>query len=287
MVAEGFALDSKELINALEQLPVGVWLTDAQGRIVWTNHTLCSQLGVEPTQVLGRKPDALPTLRACDLSRGESHVSIASPGQGAPRMLQCFTRQLTSPGAALRSIGCLVELPYREDASRRRLSRAEPPRLDPRTGVLGHAALMRELESQVSRSRRYHNPLSVVVLHIHGRVDGGQMPAYTPDAAQAAVGRVLNDKLRWVDIAGQWDERTFLLVLPETSGEAAQRLVDKLAGEMLELPADGSEESPVGFAVSFGIAQWRQGDDAARLVDRAESALGADGQGPLDAVGGR
>ena len=273
MFTKEVSLDPEELIAAMDQLPVGVWLTDAQGRIVWANHKLCMQLGLEPPQLVGRKPGTLPTLRACDLSQGESSLSVASPGSGEARLLHCITRQLTGQRDGLRSIGCLIDLPYRDRASRQKFSAPEPPSLDPRTGVLSHTAVMRELESQVSRSRRYHNPLAIVIM----RTSGGGTDPQSPDSpgadVPAAIGRLLNDKLRWVDIAGEWDDSSFLLVLPETSGEAAQGLADKLAGEVAALPASDADSVSTHGGVRFWIAQWRQGDDAARLVARAELAL--------------
>jgi GGDEF domain-containing protein len=269
MSPEDRALDAGELTSALDQLPVGIWLTDARGCIVWANKALCEQLGVDQPHIVGRRPGSLPALRACDLSETESKVSVASPGHGTSRLLRCITRQLPGEGTALHSIGCLIDQPYPDRQLQSRRPGAEAPSVDLRAGVLTHTAVMRELDSQVSRSRRYHNTLAIVLLRISAGADEGEEPdSAAREAAQVAVGRLLNDKLRWVDFAGQWDESEFLLVLPETNAGAAHRLVGKLVGEMGRLAAS--------ITAVAGIAQWRQGDDAMRMVGRARLALEAE-----------
>lgn len=269
MSPEDLALDAGELTAALDQLPIGIWLTDARGCIVWANKALCEQLGVEQPHIVGRRPGTLPTLRACDLSQAESKVSVASPGHGNARLLRCITRQLPKEGGGLRSIGCLIDQPYSDRQAQSRRPGAEAPSVDLRAGVLTRTAILRELESQVSRSRRYHNTLAVVLLRVNACAKEGEEPDDAAcEAAQVAVGRLLNDKLRWVDFAGQWDESDFLLVLPETNAGAAQRLVGKLDDEMRRLPT--------ALMTAAGIAQWRQGDDAMRMLERARLALEAE-----------
>ena len=79
--------------------------------------------------------------------------------------------------------------------------------------------------------------------------------------------RLMRDQTRWPDIIGRWDERDFVLVLPETSAESAQRLSEKLRHHIAELPpVNGAEDRT--WAVDFGISEWEKGDCAQTLVDR-------------------
>ena len=136
---------------------------------------------------------------------------------------------------------------------------------DELTGLLNRRGLMSQLDAQVSRSRRYHNVLSVLVMRLHC-LDGRAEPP--SEETVTTVARLLRDQTRWPDIIGRWDERDFVLVLPETSAESAQRLSEKLRHHIAELPpVNGAEDRT--WAVDFGISEWEKGDSAQTLVDKA------------------
>lgn len=128
------------------------------------------------------------------------------------------------------------------------------------TGLLNERGLILALEPQVARSRRYARPMAVIRLEVDYR--GGQRAMLTD------VARLLKDQLRWADLIGCTERPDFVLVLPETTAEAALKLADKLAQRLAELvPGAGSE----GFC--FGVAGWRKSDSANTLLKRAAQAL--------------
>ena len=76
----------------------------------------------------------------------------------------------------------------------------------------------------------------------------------------------LTEQLCWVDVLGQWSEQSLLVILPETSNEAALQLADKVADALhsnleIDVPA---------VSINVGSSSWRTGDDAERLVRRAD-----------------
>ncbi|MGE3774775.1 MAG: PAS domain-containing protein [Gammaproteobacteria bacterium] len=117
-------------------------------------------------------------------------------------------------------------------------------------GVLPREAALLRLEAEISRSRRYSNPLSCLV----ARVDGEA-------SAYAALERMLRDQLRWVDVLARWSDTELLVLLPETPARAATALCRKLATQARGL---GRE-----VVVTWGASTWRRGDDAALFVARA------------------
>jgi len=88
------------------------------------------------------------------------------------------------------------------------------------TGLLNQRGLVLALEPQVARSRRYERPMSVVMLSIDR--DGHQ------HSLLVEVAQLLKDQLRWADLIGCTEQQEFVLVLPETTEEAAMLLADKL-----------------------------------------------------------
>lgn len=134
---------------------------------------------------------------------------------------------------------------------------------DPTTGLLNRRGVMLALEPQVARSRRYNSPISVVMLE-----------ALCPqecDSIRLHIARLLKDQLRWADLIGYSDRQEFMLILPETTAEAAVRLADKLARrvqEMVERELDG-----LTVDTCCGVTGWRRSDSAESLLGRAASAL--------------
>ncbi|HHO68707.1 MAG TPA: diguanylate cyclase [Gammaproteobacteria bacterium] len=132
------------------------------------------------------------------------------------------------------------------------------------TGLLNQRGLMLALEPQVARSRRYNSPMSVILMDVGSdRVGHRQL--------RQRVAQLLKDQLRWADLIGAGAQQEFILVLPETSGEAAARLAAKLHARVAELGEAAFDDGSI-HAVS-GITAWRKSDNAASLLKRAAAEL--------------
>ena len=80
---------------------------------------------------------------------------------------------------------------------------------------------------------------------------------------------LLKDQTRWADLVGCNSARDFILVLQETTRDSALQLVEKLSARLATM----SEAAAEPILASYGIAQCEKNDDAASLLERAESAL--------------
>ena len=117
------------------------------------------------------------------------------------------------------------------------------------------------LRPLVARSRRYNSPLSVVTMRISGAADSG--------SALVRIAHLLRDQTRWADLVGCNAEHDFILILQETTRDAAEQLVRKLAAHLERMNPDGN--NPV--QACYGITQCQKNDDEASILERAESAL--------------
>jgi diguanylate cyclase (GGDEF)-like protein len=146
--------------------------------------------------------------------------------------------------------------------------------VDGLTGLANRRQCEEALRTEVSRSRRFGGPLSIVVGDLddfksvndeHGHPVG--------DTVLREFARILERSVRDVDVAGRWGGEEFLLVLPGTDGEGAvrlaQRIRDYLEGRTLSTP----EGVPVRITASFGVAEHRQHLEPEELVAAADSAL--------------
>ncbi len=232
------ALERDALWALIEQAPVRIALEDAAGRIRWVNRALADALAGRGRAWEGCAAGELES----DAGRVLGRVALAAGGDGIAAAV--FFAPAAPDDGVRESLRELLDTRFG---------------IDPGTGVLDRHAVQRALDSEVSRSRRYGNPLSVVVLELAGATAAGELPG--------AVARALKEQLRWADIIGRMGENGFLLVLPETGVEAAERLIGKLREAL------GPVLAGQGCTARLAAAGWRRGDDAGFLLERALAAL--------------
>ncbi len=261
--------EKKNITEAwFQESPAAMLVLDAQGRILEANRELQNLLGVASEELMGHSADTLPFPHLRGLfESGEFH--ILGVGQEG-RTLRCTARPLSEPEGAV--------IHYYQESSELRLLQKENQALrrqleelaitDPETGLATRRALSHTLELHVARSRRYNNPLSLVVIEI-GLTDP-EAPLTTE--LVTAVGRFLRDRLRWVDMIARWDEGQFIMILPETSIEDGQRLLIKIQEGFYDNGFfDGIEHG--SFCLYIGLAEWQKGNDARMLMQRAMQSL--------------
>ena len=127
---------------------------------------------------------------------------------------------------------------------------------------------MRDLESELERTRRHGRPLALVLCDVddlkhindtHGHPGG--------DRALCAVGRALRDCLRAGDTAFRIGGDEFAVLLPETTAEQAAIVGARIAA-VAPHDADRIPRLSCGIAAAPG-----DGDDAETLIARADAAL--------------
>lgn len=249
--------------------PYPMLATDEQGCIRWANHALETTVGLPASQLLGHSRDSLPSSAHRALLDGDGLIQLNGPG--APeRLLHCSlapARVIDGVSLTLRFYQDVTEQERLRTENRQLLHELEELQLtDALTGLANGRALSRALNQQVSRSRRYDNPLSVLLVRMAGDGHG--------DTTVQALARLLRDRMRWVDQLGRWQDDAFLAVLPETSEAEAHQLMDKIHATLKDVGADPG--SPLhGLALGFGIAAWHKGDDARTLLRRATVGNGS------------
>jgi diguanylate cyclase (GGDEF)-like protein len=153
----------------------------------------------------------------------------------------------------------------------------DPGRLDSSTGLLNTQTMQQELIAQVSRSRRYLNPLSVVMIRLQDMEEiAGGVAGIQKQRLIRGIAKMLKEKLRWVDVVGCWDKDAFMLILPETSQDAAGKLVRKLQTYIHRMLAEEERTGSNSVVIDIGLAEWTKGDDLNSLLARVERDLRGD-----------
>ncbi len=243
---------SPHLDEVLETLPVGILLLGPDQRVVWYQQRATELLGVSAGELEGLHRDELPLAASTPLSA----ENLLTPVRDPSRRLKCWlTPRPSDQEQTLVYLADVTELLQAVKSRTLGLDRRESLRVDTESGLLNRKAVLQSLVGEVSRSRRYGNPLSVMLIELE---DGCEPVA----EALRTVAQALQDQLRWVDVLGRWGPASVLLVLPETPAEAAAILPVKFADALQQAPA-----------VRMAVASWEKGDDALSLVDRCQEGL--------------
>lgn len=265
---------------AFDSAPVGILIIRGEKEITFANsaaQTLLSTAGLRES-----RPELGDVVRPvlAQLFRPDATVDYTGT-DGQLRSLRCRCVRTPSNDLTLHFLQDLTELGV---IARERDSLAEElARLSTRdtlTSLPNHKALWQALEPLISRSRRYENPLTVVRLRIDPAtvLDAAHGPG-AHDNSMVKLAQTLRDQVRWADLVGRFDDSEFLLILPETSADAAQTLVEKLRERIGELRLNTERGDSFTISPMFGIANWQKGDDGRLLLKRANDRLSREPKG--------
>lgn len=144
--------------------------------------------------------------------------------------------------------------------------------IDPLTGVYNFSFLMKTLENEIERSRRYNEPLSIVLLDIDNFMKINDNYGYrVGDAVLEQTAALMRQMLRPSDTAGRYGGGEFMLILPNTNCDGACTLAERVRSLIANSPCT---ESNLTVTVSTGVAGW-ENDKMVDLIREAESDLKA------------
>lgn len=143
-------------------------------------------------------------------------------------------------------------------------------RHDPLTGLYNRGYIEECLTSEVARSSRYRNAYSVILFDIdYFKRINDTYGHEAGDTILKEIARRVRGSLRSVDLLGRWGGEEFLVTLAETGKDNAMQVAENIR----HLVETGHYGLPDPVTVSLGVAQFREGDNAASLVRRADEAL--------------
>ncbi|HUF34061.1 MAG TPA: diguanylate cyclase [Acidimicrobiales bacterium] len=135
---------------------------------------------------------------------------------------------------------------------------------DPLTGLYNRRYLEESLDREVRRATRSSKPLSVVSIDIdHFKVFNDTFGHSAGDAVLSAVGRLLLESFRGEDIACRMGGEELVVILPDTSCDAAMQRAEQLRNLVRDLAVDFKGQALGRITISLGISS---------LPDHARSA---------------
>ena len=150
---------------------------------------------------------------------------------------------------------------YRRKLMHLNESLAYQARTDGLTGCANRRAFLEALEVERQREKRYVAPFSMLSLDIdhfkrvndvHGHPGGDQVLRHFVC--------IIEKNLRSTDLLGRMGGEEFNILLPETGGQEAILIAERIRTEVENSPAIYEQEA-ILFTVSIGVVQWRADDD--------------------------
>jgi diguanylate cyclase (GGDEF)-like protein len=138
--------------------------------------------------------------------------------------------------------------------------------IDPLTGLFNRRAFEKKMNEEFERAKRYHHPLSLLILDIDNfKFINDTYGHHGGDAVLIKISELLREKTRQSDFPSRYGGEEFVLVLPETDQDSALQVAIKIHDE-IRACTFGNSGQTFGLTVSIGLsstsnrnyADWRQ-----------------------------
>lgn len=150
---------------------------------------------------------------------------------------------------------------------------AELSETDALTSLLNARGFSSRLRSELKRSKRYGEPLSLLFLDLDGLKDINDRFGHRAGSeALREVAGVIRDELRESDTGARWGGDEFTVIAPKTTKAAAVRFAERIRASIEEHVA----EWPMTASIGIATVDWTDADvdtDAQALMRDADAAM--------------
>jgi diguanylate cyclase (GGDEF)-like protein/PAS domain S-box-containing protein len=268
------------LSAVLDNIDNGVFLLDAERKVVFANQALADLFAVAADSLIGRHRDELvreAAQMASDPDEFSRRLRVGATGPWAlrgefemERPRRRFIRWTAKPvqlGEGIGHLAVLTDVTAERDLQREREQLA---RTDPITGLMNRRAAEEVLEREASRAQRFGSRISVALVDLdHFKQINDRHGHAAGDEALRAVAQIITAAMRGVDAAARWGGDELLGILPATGLEGARSFGERVRAAVERLP----EALMHGATLSVGVAELQPGEDWADAVRRADAKL--------------
>ena len=265
-------LDKKTLQHIIETSPIGLFLTNNAGVVTWFNPTLAHLLSEQQNKFNGQTAQSISD-ELKPLFSDQGIVRITNPDEPGKHFI--CTNQPLEDGNHIHFVhdASTMHQLFQEKEQLKAII-DEMKAVDSLTGMPNKQAILNALEPQVSRSRRYDNVLSLIIVQLTNLQELKTIlgEAQSNDLI-IACSHMLNDQVRWADMIGHIEENEFLLILPETSEDDTHKLKEILEERFATIQVGDMAEKNLKLNTEFGVAQWQKGMDVPLFINTAREFL--------------
>jgi diguanylate cyclase (GGDEF)-like protein len=278
------SLDRVDLLrNVVDNLPVGVWILDETGKILYGNpagHRIWAdthQLGDDPFGVCKGRWVATGKLIAPEEWAAARALKTGETSIDEEVEIECFDgtiKIILNSAMPIRDdknviVGAVVV--HHDITERKRFEERlrEMTERDPLTNAYNRRHLYTILETESGRARRYGTELSVVMFDIdHFKMVNDMHGHLAGDRVLVRIAEIVQQELRNVDLLARYGGEEFLIVTP---GVGRQRAV--VLAERLRILIAAADFGPVPqITCSFGVHEF-DGEDIDSIFRHVDNLL--------------
>ncbi len=144
--------------------------------------------------------------------------------------------------------------------------------IDPLTGIFNRRYMEQVIPKEISRADRLDSPVTFMLIDLdHFKRINDQFGHQAGDKLLLEVAQLLQRTFRTCDIVLRYGGDEFLVILPDTTEEAAQNAVERLLQQMTRWSGDAHPD--IKLSLSCGTAQYRPGDNFNAILRRADESM--------------
>ena len=131
-----------------------------------------------------------------------------------------------------------------------------------------------QLEVEVDRFNRYKHPLSLLLLDIdHFKEYNDNYGHLEGDKVLVRISQLIKACLRKLDTAYRYGGEEFTVILPETSGEEAVLVAERIRKTIQTEKFKPESAKELGITISIGVAQYAAEEQLSTFIQRADKAM--------------
>jgi diguanylate cyclase (GGDEF)-like protein len=145
---------------------------------------------------------------------------------------------------------------------------------DPLTGLCNRSNMLRQVQREVSLSRREKRPMSLIIVDIDKfKSINDRFGHLNGDQVICCVAQHLRESLRDFDLIFRYGGEEFVIVLSGTDATSAHSIAERLRQTVAEHTCTLSEGQKVSPTISLGVSELRGEEDPMELFARADLAM--------------
>jgi diguanylate cyclase (GGDEF)-like protein len=145
------------------------------------------------------------------------------------------------------------------------------------TGLYNRSYIRQRLQEEFYRSRRYTHPLSLLMIDVDGfKAINDKYGHAIGDHVLKSFANLIKQEIRQSDIPARYGGEEFLIIMPETSSEAAFYAAERLRQKVssFRFKVGSLKDETIQFTISIGVCSFPQcGRNPKELISLADVAM--------------
>jgi diguanylate cyclase (GGDEF)-like protein/PAS domain S-box-containing protein len=278
------------LQTLLDNAPIGIWLQNAEGRLLFVNHAYCSSIGISEERFLSVPHYAelyeKETAGRCMLTDAEAMASTTPCTSyetvrfvdGRMHDLEIIKARLTDENGAVSGlIGLSMDITEKKQAEARLRHQAY---FDDLTGLPNRTYLMEQLGKSLAQARRhdYFNALLFFDLD-NFKIINDTLGHHTGDILLKEIGERLRQIVRTEDTPARLGGDEFVVIVSELGSDLdmavshSHQIAEKMRESLSRPFLLGEHEHHLTVSIGISMYPMETGEDANDILKHADAAM--------------